>query len=162
MLTRHWKDSVHLNHETDENALFGLQACQHRKNFAPTVVAREVVVREEVAVDAMQPVVLTNGVFQCLNRPERNSAPLHVNDSAETAVVWSAPAAVNRTEVRSYETLTWNPPIKNCNPPARKRRAISAARGNWLDWTPTSATTVLQQGSLLDRTILSAGIFCTV
>ena len=31
--------------------------------------------------------------------------PLHINDRAEAAVVWTAPPAINRAEVRGYETF---------------------------------------------------------
>jgi hypothetical protein len=32
---------------------------------------------------------------------------------------------------------TWNPPIATCRPAARSGRAMSSARGNWFDCTPT-------------------------
>ena len=35
---------------------------------------------------------------------------------------------------------TWNPPIIIGTPAARSGRAMSSARGNWFDCTPTNAT----------------------
>jgi len=71
----------------------------------PAGISREVVVCEEVIVDAALPIVLANGTGQRLNRPETHLVSLHVNDSAEAAVVWAAPATINRAEVRGYEAL---------------------------------------------------------
>ena len=36
--------------------------------------------------------------------------------------------------------LTWKPPMATCTPARRSGAAMSTARGNWFDCTPTSAT----------------------
>ena len=35
---------------------------------------------------------------------------------------------------------TWNPPMPTVTPASRRGLAISSARGNWFDCTPTSMT----------------------
>jgi len=80
---------IHLNHEVDGIALVRPQACQHHEYFAPAGISREVVICEEVKADTVPLMVLANGTGQRLNRPETHFVPLHVNDRAETAVVWA-------------------------------------------------------------------------
>jgi len=58
--------------------------------------------------------------------------------------------------------LTWKPPIRTCNPPARNFFAKSTARGNWFDCTPASATTVRWPGRRCESMMRWTGIFCTV
>ena len=96
---------IDLNHESYEKPLVSPQPCQHLQDFTPAAIAREVVVCKEVVVDAVPPVVFANGIRECLNRPKAHLAPLHVNDSAEAAVVRAAPPAVNCAEIRGYETF---------------------------------------------------------
>ncbi len=42
-----------MNHETDENVLFILQACRHFENIAPAGISLEVVIGEVEAADAV-------------------------------------------------------------------------------------------------------------
>ena len=40
----------------------------------------------------------------------------------------------------AMQPLTWKPPMATFTPRRLSDVAMSTARGNWLDWTPTRAT----------------------
>ena len=86
-------ESVDLKDELDRNALVGSQIDQPVEDRLPVAVAGEIVVGDEIVVDALGEVGAHNRL-DVVGGAEARLAPLHVDDGAETALKRAAAPGV--------------------------------------------------------------------
>ncbi len=84
---------IDLDHQRDADAFFLLQLDDAVEDDLPVLVAREVVVGDEEAVNAFGP-VLPDDVLDVVGRAAARFATLHVDDGAERALVGTAAAGI--------------------------------------------------------------------
>ncbi len=103
---------VRLDDELDRHAFVFAQSDEPVEDLFPGRVSGEVVVGEEVKIDAGVPVGLPDGLRYALGGPVAALAPLDVDDGAERAVEGTATAAVHGAVVGMHvlgrELLVFN------------------------------------------------------
>src|ERR1035441_6668929 len=91
---------VRLDDELDRNAFVFAQSDESVEDLFPGRVSGEIVVGEEIQIDAGVPVCLSDCLRYALGGPVAALAPLDVDDGAERAVEGTATAAVDGAVVR--------------------------------------------------------------
>src|SRR6266852_4923771 len=97
---------VDLDHQTDFDALLRAQFDDAVEDGLPVLVAGEIVVGDEEAVNAFRP-VLPDDVLDVVRRAASRFPSLHVDDGAERALVWAAAAGIEGRVVarRAHDVL---------------------------------------------------------
>jgi hypothetical protein len=90
-------ERVNLHDDVDLEALDSLQLDDPVQDRFPILVAREVIVGNEIAFDPLR-LIGANQPFDIVGAAEAGLAPLHINDGAEAAVKGASPPGVEAAQ----------------------------------------------------------------